>query len=555
MEIGGRRGAVAPFALWFVAAEGVGAPSVKTVDKEDSMLRTTTASLIALATAILPAGAQTVLYGEQPVARPAFPPPQPYYAPPPQQVPLQTQPLYYESVPAVQPPPVVFEPEPDARRFRPVPPQALPQQGITQTRPLGPVEQYQPPSGAIFVPPAPPASQFAPSEPQPVPQAAPRPPVPPQPALRAEPAAPEITESEALRDFSDELARIVSLGERYRAASPGFLEDLKELAERYRAMPVDPDGAEEREPEQAEFVGPPPPAGAPAAGTPPADPPEIDEPVEDAEDETPGETEMAMMPEPEPQPVPVPLPLTASDAPMDLIPDGVVEAVPAPVELPQALPPTSAATVYLRDDFMDGDYLSNPAWNVRQGQFTVDPAFGLRPFAPEMVEPAQVTPQVLLQYLIGDGKPEVQEAAGDSGASLIEAQTDIGNAFSLVTTITDHGGEGAAHFIMHQGGANWLGYRLEVRAGPMPLVVLARRGSSGYKDIMKVEAPGFTTGKPHQLRWARLADGQMFVLIDGRPIITARDTVFRQGWKGFAYFTAEADISMRNIRIAEPVER
>lgn len=514
------------------------------------MLRTTTASLIALATAILPVQAQTVLYGEQPVARPVFPQPQPYYVQPPQQqVPLQTQPLYYESVPAVQPP-VVFEPEANTPRFRPVQPQpqTQPQQGITQTRPLGPVEQYQPPVGNAFVPPAPPPppQQFAPSEPQPIPRAAPRAPMPPQQAVRAEP---QVTESEALRDFSDELARIVSLGERYRAASPGFLEDLKELAERYRAMPVAPDAPEE--PEQAELVGPPPPAETLSAET----PAEIDEPVDEPAVEPTEEAEIAMMPEPELPQAPVPLPLTAPDAPMELTPDIVPEPEPEPVELPQALPPTSAAVVYLRDDFADGEYLSNPAWNVRQGQFTVDPAFGLRPFTPEVVEPAQVTPQALLQYLIGDGKPEVQEAAGDSGASLIEAQTDIGNAFSLVTTITDHGGEGAAHFIMHQGGANWLGYRLEVRAGPVPLVVLARRGSSGYKDIMKVEAPGFTTGTPHQLRWARLADGQMFVLIDGRPIITARDTVFRQGWKGFAYFTAEADISMRNIRIAEPVER
>ena len=258
---------------------------------------------------------------------------------------------------------------------------------------------------------------------------------------------------------------------------------------------------------------------------------------------------MAMMADPAPVPDPDPVPAPEPAMAVEPEPD------PEPQELPQALPPTSAAVVYLRDDFSDGDYLTNPTWSVRQGQFTVDPAFGLRPALPETSEPAQVTPQTLLQYLIGDAKPEAPKPSGESGASLIEAPVAIGNAFSLVTTITDHGGEGAAHFIVHQGGANWLGYRLELRAGPRPLVVLARRGSSGYKDIMKVEAPAFTTGKPHQLRWARLSDGQMFVLIDGRPVITARDTVFRQPWTGFAWVTADAGVSMRNIRIAEPVER
>jgi len=505
------------------------------------MLRTTAASLLALATAILPAGAQTVLYGEPSV----FPQPQPYYGEP---QPIQpTQPLYYEAVPQQQPvplPPVIYEPEPEVRQFRPIP-----QPGVTQTRPLPPVEEYRPPQPQPQFQPQPSQELYVgPTIQQRQPRAAPPAPpvvtraVPAEPEPRpAPPSEPELTESEALAGFSEELSRIVSLGERYRAASPGFLEDLKALAERYRALPVRADAPDEIAPgevadastDPADLIGPPPPAEQPEP-----EPVEAEAPVQDTED-----TDVAMLSDPEPTPEPA----------MEPVPEPVIE--PEPQELPQALPPTSASLVYLRDEFDDGDYLSNPAWNVRQGQFTIDPAFGLRPFTPEATASPQVTPQALLQYLIGEGAPQATEEPTDTGASLIEAQTDIGNAFSMVATITDHGGEGAAHFILHQGGANWLGYRLELRAGPRPLVVLARRGSSGYKDIMKVEAPGFTTGKPHQLRWARLSDGQMFVLIDGRPIITARDTVFRQNWTGFAYFTAEADISMRNIRIAEPVEQ
>ena len=506
------------------------------------MPRTTAASLFALAFAALPAQAQTVLYGDPPPPQPIFPQPQPYFGGA-QPVPAQP-PLYYETVPAVQPPPV-FPDDERVRRFR-----TIPQGETVPTRPIAPAERYWPPAAparpdpAVAAPapaapvlPAPPT--IARPEPRPAaPPPAPRPDGGERPRAEAPVApGPRVTESEALRDFSTELARIVTLGERYRAATPGFLEDLRALSEKYAALPVriETAAAPEPEPEQEEqeLVGPPPPSDLLAAG--------------DGEPDAPGETEMAMAPEPEPEPEPDPAPEPA----MASEPDPGAE----PEELPQALPPTSAAVVYLRDDFSDGDYLSNPAWSVRQGQFTVDPAYGLRPFSPESAEPAQVTPQALLQYLIGDSKPEAPKPSGESGASLIEAPVSIGNAFSLVTTITDHGGEGAAHFIVHQGGANWLGYRLELRAGPRPLVVLARRGSSGYKDIMKVEAPAFTTGKPHQLRWARLSDGQMFVLIDGRPVITARDTVFRQPWTGFAWFTADADVSMRNIRIAEPVER
>ncbi len=534
------------------------------------MLRTTTASLLALATAILPAEAQTVLYGEPTPPPSAFPQaqPQPFFSEQSQgQSSLTTQPLYYESVPSVQPPPTVYQPDQDVRRFRPVAPQGAqqfapqpapqgaqqfapqpaPQQRVVPTRPLAPVERYRPPQPEpvfpgenVFSPS--PQPQFRNREPvappvivRPEPRVTP-PFSAPAEAVRApipDPAIPRVTESQALREFSAELARIVALGERYRAASPGFLEDLKTLAGKYGDLPVRVEEAAAAATRDADFVGPPPPTPLVAA---PSPVPETNAAITDGPDAS-----LQAIRDRDPSPV---LALAPPPPP-----------APEPLELPQALPPTSASIVYLRDDFSDGEYLSNPTWNVRQGQFTVDPAYGLRPFSPETTAPAQVTPQALLQYLIGDGKPETPEPTGDSGASLIEAQTDIGNAFSLVATITDHGGEGAAHFIMHQGGANWLGYRLELRAGPRPLVVLARRGSSGYKDIMKVEAPGFTSGKPHQLRWARLKDGQMFVLIDGRPIITARDTVFRQGWKGFAYFTADSDVSMRNIRIAEPVER
>ena len=65
----------------------------------------------------------------------------------------------------------------------------------------------------------------------------------------------------------------------------------------------------------------------------------------------------------------------------------------------------------------------------------------------------------------------------------------------------------------------------------------------------------FTTGKQHELRWARLSDGQMIVLLNNRPIITSRDTVFREDWKGFAFFNAGGDVSIRALRISAPVER
>ena len=44
------------------------------------------------------------------------------------------------------------------------------------------------------------------------------------------------------------------------------------------------------------------------------------------------------------------------------------------------------------------------------------------------------------------------------------------------------------------------------------------------------------------------SSGQMLVILDGRPIITSRDTVFCEDWKGFAFFNAGDDVSIRVLR-------
>lgn len=521
------------------------------------MLRTTVVSLLALGCALSPAMAQNVLWGEsqspslQGQQQPFIGQPQIQYQP--AQAQPSSPPLYYETVPQ-SPPPVYVEPQEQVQPVyrAPAPQTARPGVGVQvfranpqiqpQTQPQAPREfrvlrqaepqfQPEPQRPVIIARPEPQPVQQPPAIVQDAPQV-------PEPAMavvtQRPPSAPPAPAQQngAVGEFSAELMRIVELGERYRAASPGFLEDLKALAVKYEGLSADVAVMAAAQPAAA-MPAPPPPM-PPVTAVPPSSRVPVGPP------RAPEQPVVAMV-APEPvQPAPPMAVLTPTPEAVEPIPD---------------LPPPPASLVYLRDDFADGDYIANPAWSVRQGNWVVDSTYGLRPFSPERQQSSQVTPQALLQYLIGDEKPEANEEAADTAAGLIEVPMQIGNAFSLVATITDHDGEGAAHFILHQGGANWLGYRLELRAGPRPLVVLARRGASGYKDIMKVEAPAFTQGKPHQLRWARLSDGQMFVLIDGRPIITARDTVFKQPWKGFAYFTAESDISMRNIRIAEPIEQ
>ena len=317
--------------------------------------------------------------------------------------------------------------------------------------------------------------------------------------------------------MSAELDALLAVGERYRAASPGFLEDLKTLARKYR--------------------DPLPPAPTPVALDPSA-PPATDD--------------LAALPE---QQTTDPLAVEPNLAPSDPATVSPFDSGGEAVTVVPPLDPGSVSFAYLEDDFTDGEIDNNPSWRVRQGDWAVDPKYGLRAKTPEQVSDAPVSPKELLKVLLTGDAPASNGTSAAPQAALIEAQTDIGNAFSFAARIVDHAGTGTAHFIMHQGGSNWLGYRLELRSGPRPVVVLTRRGSNGYKDITKVSAPEFTTGKEHELRWARLSTGQMIVLLNGRPIITSRDTVFRENWSGFAFFNAGGDVSIRTIRVSAPVER
>jgi len=565
------------------------------------MRRTTAASLIALGTFMGPAYAQQTgtldgnLFGQQQgqtfQVQPQFdnqtiffdpntglpvPPPPGFGQPFPQQDFGQQQPSLQPQQNFGQQPLLVPQPQPSfpdtQPQFQPIPgsnslglsppqsqqPTVLPEQTFQQPRSGSslpqPGEGYNPPQPSAtpqfqeqapaqqqgnvpyydrarpVLPPSQPQQSVAvpgqtvgsePSLPQPTGEALPDPQtVEPEIALPS--SAPNSTGSLApgsdrAPTMTGELDDLLRRAERYNAAAPGFLEDLKALANKYRdplpQAPIDV-GPPEADPNEASVASTDPnlalDPGAPPAGSP--------------SDASQGS-------------------FTPSDPGA-----GAVTQVP-PID------PGSVSFAYLEDYFTDGEIQNNPPWRIRQGDWSIDPTYGLRAKAPEKVSDAPIRPKELLKVLLTGDAPDADNDAPKPQAALIESQSTIGNAFSLGARIVDHSGKGTAHFIMHQGGANWLGYRLELRSGPQPVVVLTRRGSNGYKDITKVSAPGFTTGKQHELRWARLSDGQMIVLLNNRPIITSRDTVFREDWKGFAFFNAGGDVSIRALRISAPVER
>lgn len=224
---------------------------------------------------------------------------------------------------------------------------------------------------------------------------------------------------------------------------------------------------------------------------------------------------------------------------------------------PQQPPrPPAPPRVYMSDDFADGDFTRGTVWTPRQGQWSVDPVNGLRSLRPPAPQPAsrQISPQELLQALLvgpqslGLGQ---QQQAQQPSAALIEYAQTVPNAFTLKTRLTDHRGDGAAYLIAHQGGANWNGYRLELRGGYDGRAVLSRRGASGYTDLANAPLRRFAPNLPHDVEWTRSANGAMSVRVDGESLFSVTDTGFRDDWRGFAFFNAGGDYSLRSISIEE----
>lgn len=298
-------------------------------------------------------------------------------------------------------------------------------------------------------------------------------------------------EAERAQELVQNLERLLRAAERQRAADPDFLRDLRRLVDRYEGRgDFRRDGRDGR--------------GNDRPGTRPVPRPDVS----------------VVQP---PQP-------------------------PAP-------PPAPALRSYLEDTFADGDFTRGVIWTPRQGQWRVDPQNGLRsvrPAAPPVTR-RQVSPQELLQaLLVGPQSIGLGAQEAPPNAALIEYAQPIGNAFTLKARVTDHSaGEGAAHLIMHQGGVNWNGYRLELRGGPEGRAVLTRRGASGYTDLANAPLRRFAPNVQHDVEWTRAPNGAMTVAVDGETLFSVTDMGFRDNWAGFAFFNAGGDFSLRAVSVQE----
>lgn len=217
----------------------------------------------------------------------------------------------------------------------------------------------------------------------------------------------------------------------------------------------------------------------------------------------------------------------------------------------------------LFDDFQDGDFRSNPAWNSDSNAFWVTRSVGLRTeLAPyrdngRTENQNQSTEEALLGILI-EGALGQHQGGGDTAAvnperADIYSVVPISNAFAMTIQLSSLGRgrqDGSFEWGPYQGRSIDSGYRLVYQGGNRPALKLVRY-RSGMSAIIDLYDQGglLEDGGIHEISWQRAADGLMTVLLDGRQVIQVRDRSYRQGFDGVSMSNRGGEYAVRSIAV------
>lgn len=212
----------------------------------------------------------------------------------------------------------------------------------------------------------------------------------------------------------------------------------------------------------------------------------------------------------------------------------------------------------LFDDFRDGNFTAGPAWSVISGQFSVDPRYGLRStvaLQQGSSSSSQDAGAVLLQSILSqivNPQGGTATTATTAGPAMIHATARIGNAFRAEVEFGSLVAGGRLAFGPSTHGDARGGYRIVYIAGAKPSLrlVALKRGEQAVIGSYELKS-GLEDRKRHVIAWSRDASGAMTVALDGTPVITAIDRIFREGFAGFAITNPGGDFVVRHV-LVEP---
>lgn len=207
--------------------------------------------------------------------------------------------------------------------------------------------------------------------------------------------------------------------------------------------------------------------------------------------------------------------------------------------------------VVLDDSFADGNFTSNPTWEVLSGEYFIETGWGLRNrliAAQQNEQSSGNSGDDLAKVLLGTILKRAtgqQDDGGHPASNVIVTRTDVSNAFSLEMEFSSWEPGGNVDIGVFQGQNANLGYRLLYSSGKG--VQLHRVGSSGSSVIASSEPLTLEDKKFHTVTWTRTKDGQMRVSVDGNETLAATDRAFSDPFDGVRISNTSGDFIVKRI--------
>jgi hypothetical protein len=212
----------------------------------------------------------------------------------------------------------------------------------------------------------------------------------------------------------------------------------------------------------------------------------------------------------------------------DLIASAEAPATPAPVAQP---------TVRLfYDDFRDGNFTANPVWKATAGQWTVDLLGKNTGLKSTIIPPGQTSSQNLkLGDVLGAIlQPQPDQGTANATYASIYTALKISNVFKIRLDLVSKERFGRLDFGPYQGAGGNTAYRVTYFPGGNPGLALQRVTAQGTATIGSYNQPLSLEGdKSHAIEFLRDGAGAMTVSVDGKALISVKDTTITKPFDGF----------------------